>query len=428
LFAITVGLAACGGDDDGYNPPSDDDDEPDAMRPDADPNAIDASMTPDALGDGEAPVIVPLNPLPGGLAHGTVTLTAQVTDADGIAAVGATFGAYAIPMVEIDDDIWAGTIDTAPLALSAAPTIVIRASDNSGAESLYPYVIVLDNVAPIASLDPPPVRVLNEGDGTCSREFDPLGGDAPNDGESVEGGAELRARVYDQGNEDNAATDVYVKRGGVDSVDVYVLDDSTRPLIVDTNGDGVCDDINPELIPTPAPNAPNEALVVGLEGVSASGGGDFRADVIGAENADVCVSGAAATAPLPLCTKESEARIVIDTEVTDEPQIFGIPEIEPNNCLGYYVDMTARGIVDGWACAAVRTTDRLGNRNVSAPLRICIDETAPADCLPIGEVAAEGVRPNCTGTYSGGVVTNTPCTPVEFVEFATPDDYEIILP
>jgi hypothetical protein len=429
LFAITVGLAACGGDDGGYNPPSDDgDDDPDAMRPDADPNAIDAATTPDAIGDGEAPVIVPLNPLPGGLAHGVVTITAQVTDADGIAAVGATFGDFAVTMVEIDDEIWSGTIDTAPLALSAGPTIAIRASDNSGAESLYPYVIVLDNGKPIASLDPPRVRLFDAADATCSREFDPLGGDAPDDGESVRGGAELRARVVDQGNEDNAATDVYVPRAGVGSVDVYVLDDSTRPLIVDTDGDGVCDDINPELVPTPTPDAPNEALVVALEGISATGAADFRADVLGVENAGVCTGGDAATAPPPLCAKELQAQVVIDTEVTDQPQIYGIPVVDEFNCLGYFVDMTAHGIADGWACAAVRATDNLGNRNVSAPLRLCIDNDISGDCLPIGDVAAEGVRPNCTGTVSGGVVNNTPCTPGEFLEYATPDDFEIILP
>jgi hypothetical protein len=425
-----VGAAACGGGDDGYNPPGDDDgdDDPDAMRPDADPNAIDAATTPDAIGDGEAPVIVPLDPLPGGLAHGAVTITAQVTDADGIDEVSATIGEYAVTMIEIDADIWAGTIDTAPLALSAAPTIAIRASDNSGAESLYPYVIVLDNGAPIASLDPPMVRLRDDAAGTCSREFDPLGGDAPDDGESVMGGVELRARVVDRGNEDNAATDVYVPRAGTARVDVYVLDDSTRPLIVDTDGDGVCDDINPEIVPTPAPDAPNEALVVALAGISATGSADFRPDAMGAENDDVCVPGDATTAPPALCAKESEARVVIDTEVTNQPQIYGIPLVDEFNCLGYFVDMQAHGFAEGWACAAVRTTDNLGNRNVSAPLRMCKDNGAPADCLPIGDVAAEGVRPNCTGTVSGGVVNNTPCTPVEFLEYATPDDFEIILP
>ncbi|HEX9288375.1 MAG TPA: hypothetical protein VF904_02530, partial [Anaeromyxobacteraceae bacterium] len=34
---------------------------------------------------------------------------------------------------------------------------------------------------------------------------------------------------------------------------VYILDDATQPLIVDTDGDGFCDHINPHLIPTTQP-------------------------------------------------------------------------------------------------------------------------------------------------------------------------------
>jgi hypothetical protein len=430
LFAIAVGTAAaCGGDDGGYNPPGDDDgtDEPDAMRPDADPNAPDAATTPDALGDGSAPLITPITPPIGGLVRGTITISASVVDADGISEVTVEMGGRVVA-VTADGNTYSGVFDTAPLAGSAAPIISIRAVDGSGAESHKEYVVVLDNESPLASMDTPNVRTVSVTDGIqCSVDFNPLGGDAPRDGQSVRGGSELRARVEDRSNAPNVASNVFVARAGVGSVDAFVLDDSTRPLVVDTNGDGVCDEINPEIVPATNPDAPNEALVVALDAADPAGTAFFAADTFGGSNLG-CTAGDDDEAPEPVCLGELGATIVIDTSFTDEPAIYGIPLLSDANCMGYFVDATVQGVADGWSCAAVRAVDNLGNVNVSAPLRLCIDDDESGDCLPIGDIAAEGARPNCTGTVTGGVVTNTPCTPETFFVPDDADEFELIFP
>jgi hypothetical protein len=434
LFAITVGLAACGGDDGGYNPPGDDDDddEPDAMRPDADPNAIDAAVGPDALGDGASPLITVVSPEAGTIVSGIMTLSVDVVDDDGVDVVSATIaGVHEIDMAREDltSERWVGVYDTFPLSGLVAPTIVIRAIDASGATAEKGFEIVLDNASPVASLDPADVRLVQPGTAgfECSRPFDPVGEDAPSDGQSVPQLSEMRARVADLPNSGTLATTLYIPMGGVATVDLYVLDDSTRPLVVDTDGDGTCDAINPDIVPATTPVLSNEAAVVSLEGVDGGGTGDFRDTIFGGENANTCDAGTDTDAPAGLCFGELATSAAIDTAFTNEPQIFGIPQVDELNCLGFAFDARASNISDGWACAAVLTVDTLGNRGVSAPLRICVDSNGDeTECLPWGEIAAEGVRPSCTGTVTGGVVNNTPCVPADFT--GVTDDFELIFP
>ena len=87
------------------------------------------------------------------------------------------------------------------------PTVSFRASDQVGNETVVGYDFAVDNIAPLADLDPPEparhassTRVLR-----CSHEFDPLGnddfyGDMPNDGKMVPQVFDLRARIEDDGN------------------------------------------------------------------------------------------------------------------------------------------------------------------------------------------------------------------------------------
>ena len=422
-------LAACGGDDDTYMPPG-------GSLIDA-PLAIDAPVVDagsdageglDAPVTGEAPVITLVSPAPGEIVRGMLRVEVDVEDGDGVAAVQATVGALIVPFSPLMGTRWQGFLDTTTLAGLVSPTIVVRATDQAGAMGQLGFQIILDNVAPLASLDPPNVRVIKTATapGECSLDFDPVGGDAPNDGESVAQLIELRARVTDVGNTGTLNSSLYIPNAGVASAVLYVFDDTTRPLVVDTDGDGVCDAINPEIVPATMPMLANEAAVVALAGINPTGAAAFGAATFGGANAASCVAGMAA-APPALCLGESST-IVIDTPFTNETQIFGVPPVGEFNCLGFAFDARATNISDGWACAATVVTDRVGNRGVSAPLRICIDADGDqAECSAWGTTTTPN-RPSCTGTVTAGVVTATPCTPRTFPSTGTANEYELIYP
>src|SRR5262249_51660595 len=155
--------------------------------------------------------------------------------------------------------------------------------DLLGNETTVSYEIAVDNMPPIADLDPPNLRDIKNDEGwRCSFEFDPLGvdqnsGDMPNDNCAVPQVFDLRARLEDDGNRATGLKVVPIAGVDPDNASVYVLDDTTQPLVVDTDGDGNCDAINPLLIPvTNPPTRPDEVLKVRLAPVPKAGNADFR--------------------------------------------------------------------------------------------------------------------------------------------------------
>jgi len=427
VLAIGLGVAGCGGGDDDYNvPPGDDDGIDAAPLIDGPPGSIDAG--PDALGDGDAPTITVVGPAAGALVAGTITLVVDVVDDDGFAndGVTATIGGMTIPMLRAaGGDRWIGNFDTTVLGHVVAPEITVFASDLAGETAHTSRQVILDNEAPLASLDPPNVRAVREtstGGRQCSVDFDPVGGDAPDDGESVPQLFELRARVADRSNTGTVITTLLIPHAGVAAADLYVLDDTTRPLVVDTDGDGACDDVNPEIL-----GSVTDAAQISLAAIDPAGGAWFGADTFGGSNVAACSAGSDAR-PAELCFGEPDATIALAAPFTGEAEIYGIPPASTVNCLGFAFDARASNVADGWACAAVVTVDGLGNRNVSPPLRVCIDADGDgAECLPAGQIATPGNRPDCSGTVSGAVVTSTACTPETFARSGTADEFELIL-
>ena len=391
------------------------------------------------LGDAP-PLIVLVTPAPGTIVRGTVRIEATVTDSDGVMDVRATVGAQTIVFTRITagQPGFQGFMDTVPLAGLVSPTIIIRAVDTIGMSSTLGFQVILDNVGPLSSLDPANVRttaplaIPMPNQDLCSKDFDPLGPDAPDDGEAVPQLFELRARIADLGNTGTLNSTLFIPNAGVANVQLYVFDDTTKPLVVDTNADGFCDAINPNIVPATIPMLANEAAVSSLAPIAPTGAGDFMSDVFGGTNGGTppaCQSDPAATMPpAALCLGEPGATVVIRTPFTGLTQIYGMPVIDTFNCLGFAFDARATGISDGWACVAVKTTDGVGNTSVSAPLRICIDsDLSGTECHPNGTTNL-ALAPNCTGTVTGGVVNATACTPRGFGRSATPDQYELIRP
>lgn len=400
----------------------------DTIRPDA----LDAALPVDAPGNGTAPQIMLVSPQPSQLIAGVMKLEVAVSDDDGISSLTATISSYTITMdQQPGTNTWTGLFDTKDLAGLVAPNIVVRAVDTVGDDAQLGFSVTLDNTPPLSSLDPPYVRMVafDAGLQVCSRDFDPLGGDAPDDGQSVPQLIELRARATDLSNTGTMNTSLFIPYAGLQSVELFVWDDSSVPLVVDTDEDGVCDDINPDIVPAIVPMTSNEAAVVTLQGITPTGAAYFTGDTFAGFNATECAIGNDSEPPGSLCFAELSATVAISTSFGDAPQIFGIPPTDGGNCMGYAFDARANNMDDGWACAATLTYDKLGNRSVSAPLRICIDsDHNGAECPEWGVIAPSGSRPNCTGTVMAGVVNATPCTPRTYFRSMIADEFELVFP
>jgi hypothetical protein len=461
LFALGL-AAACGGDD--YPTPAGgldagpadgpvadaDPNAPDAdpTAPDADPNAPDADPNAPGTDDGRGPTIIVTNepPLSGRLVAGVLELEFTVEDPDGVNlnSVGATIrGAGGDPISfanvrAVSANTWAGTFDTRLLSRIVFPVIEIVAEDVPGNKGELGVHIAIDNVPPVADLDPPRVREIRitPTDRMCSLSFDPVGSDAPSDGELVRQFIELRARVVDRPNDGTFTSNVVVPMAGVApaGVELLILDNTDIPLIVDTDNDTICDAVSPNVVPMRVPRASNHAVLITLEGLEADGASVFPTSnpdgdpFIGSSAG--CFIDQAVAPPARLCFGADDATRIPGTSGGEDPMIFAPPTPRDEDaCMGDFVDSRGANLVDGWACAAIRATDGLGNTSVSPVLRICIDANRDGQdgCPALGVPAPIGSRPDCTGTLVGTTVTDTPCTAVEFDEPEIVGDHELLL-
>ncbi len=373
--------------------------------------------------DNEGPVIEIVTPTIGELVSGVISIQANVTDSAGIqsqSVVATIVGTNEVTLVAGAGDLYTGVFDTRILGPLVFPNIIVRALDNTGNQSSTGYLIGLDNAAPIATLDSPNLREAQLTDGVlnCSRSFDPLGSDSVNDGQGVYQLFEVRARLEDLSNNATLTSGIVVPRAfvDVDSVELFLLDDQNAALIVDTDGDGFCDDINPLLVPTSVPTANNEVAVIAMAPVASSGSSFFGTDTaptFADTSNGACTATDEAIPPDPACASTPLTRIIKLPIAAINP-IYGIPPFNELQCMGNAVDALATNLADGWACLGVRGSDNLGNQNISPPLRICIDSDANgADGCPAVNTINLSGAPNCTGTYdpvTNTVDTQTPCT------------------
>jgi hypothetical protein len=290
----------------------------------------------------------------------------------------------------------------------------------------------------VADLDPPNLRDEKIDDALrCSWEFDPVGndnfnGDMPNDLKMVPQVFDLRARIEDDGNRAAGLKFPPLSFVNPDTTAVYVLDDETLPLIVDTDGNGTCDSINPLLVPTTQPPRINtQVLKVRLGPVPGQGAGDFTPDP--SLPLPYCARGADTKLPAPPCKTLLEPSLSI-TYALGVPAIWSIDPIRPGlDCMGGQFDTLANNIGEGWACIAVATTDNIGNFSVSAPLRVYISYDYDKKNRPnLGYTfgadppAGAGPPPACTGIYdkTTKMVTAGACTTRKFRSVpATGADY-----
>jgi hypothetical protein len=431
-LVLVLGLfAACGGDDD-YQPPPGGGGGPDAMPgpdaasgPDADPTAPDAAFDGDAgTNDEKGPTFALVSPdAPGTLVRGTITFTVEITDPDTVDAmtVDATITGLTlddpIVMTRTGTDQWSGTYDTRPLVGRVFPVITVRAKDKPGNENRFGFEIALDNNPPVAELDPPRIREsqIEQRARVCSNAFDPVGTDAADDLEQVKQLIELRARIVDRSNGGPSNTPVAIPMAGVDDarVELFVLDDTTQPLVVNTAttpaGNPNCDTINPRVVPRQSPRAPGEAVLIHMVPLDGEGASEFSPNpvppLVGAEPCGA--TGNAGDPPTEMCFAADATRIPTVSGST-VPMIYTIPadpDLEEDACMGFAFDALSANFAEGWACAAIRVADGLGNVSVSPPLRLCVDIDGN------GTAPCPAPAPSCRGTLTlPDTVDATACT------------------
>ena len=360
--------------------------------------------------DTDGPTIDVDQPDLGQLVGGSTLVRAEVTDLSGVDPATVTLRVGGIPftmMREGASDFFRVTFDASVFASTTVElTLNITATDTVGNTQTVSLLVKLDSVAPVASLDPPAVRDSNTAAAQvlqCSALFDPVGADSVDDGEVVGTAAEFRARVRDLGNSVVGSNGSVIFIGGVDYAEILIQDDVNVPLLVDTNNDGICDAINPVVEPAPANPAP--AVLLQLIPVDPAGNAFYDREIVDfntpgpayAGAFDDCNPGQASTPPILQCPQTSPLSRIIEGP-SEAPAIFVKPPITRATCVGDAFDFVGAGLAEGWACAAVRTADTLGNEGVSPPLRVCFSDGMGASVCPasIGQVVPEAMRPACT--------------------------------
>jgi hypothetical protein len=401
--------------------------------------------------DNDGPTITLTLPVAGQISGGIIGISATINDNAGvldssvIAVIGddtsttvgsATGPIFVVPLAPTGSGIYTALFDSTLLTACpdppatgiclVYPTISFRASDELGNETTVSYEFALDNRAPVADLDPHDVRTITK-DRFCSRLFDPLAlniwvGDMPNDGAVVPQVFDLRARVQDDGNTPVGIKEVPISGLDPEQVNVYILDDVTQPIVVDVDGDGTCDAINPLLVPTTQPPTNNnQVLKVRLAGVQGQGKADFRSDTNPPPPA-ICNYDPAAQPPNILCDNGQPFTTI--TYAHGQPAIWSVEPINAIWCMGSQFDTRANNISEGWACMAVQATDKNGNTSVSAPMRVYIQYNGNGAGQPAP--ASLGTPPPCTGSWdrASNTVTAGSCTARRFdkVEYCLDGD------
>ncbi|MEM1414518.1 MAG: hypothetical protein AAGH15_06445 [Myxococcota bacterium] len=361
--------------------------------------------------DNDGPVIAFESPADGELVGGLVRVRVRLIDPGGADMTSARLrvagdGERTFSPVSGVEGLLEATFDATDFdASNPSLTLNVTAADTSGNVSTASRTVRLDSAAPLASLDPVDVRVVRRSGPRvlCSSLFDPLGPDSVDDGEVVATQAEFRARVQDRGNA-TEGDGVVTFLSGVAEVQLFLLDGGE--LLVDRDGDGVCDDVNPAV--RPESGAAEPATVLTLTPVRPTGtprvfGGDFSspgepasAYADGAVYADCEAINGSATARL-LCEESSPLSTVIPATYDARAEtIYALGPIEGVNCVGSAVNLAPLVTPGRFACAALRSEDALGNASVSPPLRFCVDDGAAGCGATLGARVEAGELPSCT--------------------------------
>ena len=285
-------------------------------------------------------------------------------------------------------------------------TINVDARDKVGNPSTGASMLLyLDNVPPLIDLDPPPVRESKKkGDFlvVTSYAFDPVGEEAVNDmqggllqPEPVQNMVLFRAMVWDRTNEAPGQTTRYVADTDQNTVYLYAQKDPNIPLLIDTDNDAICDDLEWQGLP--------DMKLSALEPTGKAWYGPPNDDFINNPPYQSLCSArefhySDEKEPKKLCQFESSDmfRVISHAIVGHPPVIYAVSPTKSLDCTGSQWEMTEILVEGQWACFAVRAFDNAGNRGISPPLRICYDDPyTVTTCPPFDEAitCSDGCSP-----------------------------------
>ena len=351
------------------------------------------SFTVDAGG----PTINIIEPVLASIIAGATDVIAEITDPSGVDASTVRYRIDAQEFSMTPDggaNRYTGSFDANQYPDTIGQiTINVSASDLAGNDRTQSVSVQLDSRPPLLDMDPPMVREAQEEmtSQICSTAFDPVGSEGANDATVLGSVPFFRVRIEDRSNRNAAISGV-----NSDDVQVYILDDETQALLIDTDADGVCDAINPAFLPNnPVGNQP--AVVIDMIPVEPSGNAFFQELALGISLPDpydgfpFCFggengngTGTATDPPDEVCLGTDLTRVIPDNTDPDgvRPAIFGRAPLLDINCIGDRFDFPGAGISPGFACVAARATDNGGNESVSSPLRVCLDDALGASDCP----------------------------------------------
>jgi hypothetical protein len=383
---------------------------------------VEASQDFHIVVDGKPPTInaTPLNQVVGG----KVTLEFVVTDTDTgvdtskvLVTVNSEQFYYDAAQTErwsynAEKNTFHFVFDTANLEGSAVQaSITIDADDKAGNSTTQPpqlrgasLLVYLDNYPPLVSLDPPNIREMKR-DGTgwlCSNSFDPLGPKAASDEEIVDATPHFRALVWDMTNQSGEDDVLYLAGTDPLSVRLFLQYELTTPLLIDTNDDGVCDEVKSEVNGDPL----RYQQLVALGPTGSSSYMSKENDPVGEPNPPPAVAnldceyGTSDTPPDHLCAQKASdmTRVIQHTCTGTESVVYAVaPRSGELECTGQFWELTPvvkRDTPEGWVCLAARASDKVGNVGISPPLRVCYDDPG-TDTTPDCAVSST-TPPTCT--------------------------------
>ncbi len=350
--------------------------------------------------DSDGPTIVINKPGDLQIVRGEVGLELNITDASGVdpSTVFATINSSFTLMPSdwtANGSTYTAQFDTLAFGTDLTEiTINVSASDVVGNQNTVSLVLRLDNRPPIMSLDPPPIREYNQS-GVCSDPFDPVGADATNDGDTVLDASLYRLLIWDETNHVPGETYSYIAGVEPTTVKLFVQQPS-KPFLIDTDGDGVCDDIA-KWNDNKGPDAPVHVDLVGLN-IRGMSFYDHAADFSDPANLapDCMLNPGTPVPPMPLCPVTPMTRIVAGPSDDAPKAVYAFGQPTNSNlgpCAGEGWDVYgAMGNTEGWLCLAARAEDKIGNVGISPPLRVCVTHGTDAPtCNP-----STDTWPTCT--------------------------------
>jgi hypothetical protein len=285
-------------------------------------------------------------------------------------------------------------------------TDTVKNSTSPGAT----IALFVDTQPPYISLDPPTVRVIYYSEKAftevCSAAFDPVG-EAIND-LTIDNGDDLfRALVWDMTNEPRDPNLIrYLANVDPESVTLYLGERADTPLLIDTDKDSICDDVdvgtkdNPKVALKLSPiTKMGYPPAPGNDPTTYANADDTRYYKPAPDTTGICQrDGFLPDTTWPfLCKSTSDmVRVIHHSVDTSTPieAIFGnapVKSVDAIGCTGTYWSYFSVlkqpdpkvPPEEGWLCFVAVADDKVRNRGVSAPLRICYDDPNTAyvpDC------------------------------------------------